>query len=190
MWELDNKEGRAPKDWCFQTVVLEKTLESFLESKEIKPVNLFLNIYIYFFFLITFFAIHWHESAMGIHVFPILNPPPTSLPLHPSGSSQCTSPEDPVSCSEPGLAIYFTYGSIHVSVLFSQIIPPSPSPTERKFRPKCKLCMRSRTKTKKVFVLTLFDFVIIKGEMVIAADISPYFIISALCIKTRFFSLL
>ena len=39
MWELDHKEGWASKNWCFQTVVLEKTLESPLESKEIKPVN-------------------------------------------------------------------------------------------------------------------------------------------------------
>ena len=39
MWELDHKEGWAPKNWCFQTVVLEKTLESLLDSKEIKPVN-------------------------------------------------------------------------------------------------------------------------------------------------------
>ena len=39
MWELDHKEGWAPKNWCFQTVVLEKTLESPLDSKEIKPVN-------------------------------------------------------------------------------------------------------------------------------------------------------
>ena len=38
MWELDHKEGWAPKNWCFQTVVLEKTLEN-LESKEIKLVN-------------------------------------------------------------------------------------------------------------------------------------------------------
>ena len=37
---LDNKEGTALKNWCFGTVVLEKTLESPLESKEIKPVNL------------------------------------------------------------------------------------------------------------------------------------------------------
>ena len=44
MWELDNKEGRAPKNWHFQTVVLEKTLESALESREIKPVNLFFLI--------------------------------------------------------------------------------------------------------------------------------------------------
>ena len=39
MWELDNKEGWALKNWYFQTVVLEKTLESPLDSKEIKPVN-------------------------------------------------------------------------------------------------------------------------------------------------------
>ena len=77
------------------------------------------------------FAIHQHESAMGIHMFPILNPrvPPTS-PYHPSGSSQCTSPEHPVSCIEPGLEIHFTYDIIHVSMPFSQIIPPLPSPTE------------------------------------------------------------
>ena len=39
MWELDHKEGWVPKSWCFQTVVLEKTLESLLDGKEIKPVN-------------------------------------------------------------------------------------------------------------------------------------------------------
>ena len=40
MWELDYKESWALKNWCFQTVMLGKTLESFLESKEIKIVNL------------------------------------------------------------------------------------------------------------------------------------------------------
>ena len=39
MWELDYKESWAPKNWCFGTVVLEKTLESPLDSKEIQPVN-------------------------------------------------------------------------------------------------------------------------------------------------------
>ena len=37
MWELDHKEGWVTKDWCFWTVVLEKTLESPLDCKEIKP---------------------------------------------------------------------------------------------------------------------------------------------------------
>ena len=39
MWELDHKESWAPKNWCFQIVWLEKTLESPLDCKEIKPVN-------------------------------------------------------------------------------------------------------------------------------------------------------
>ena len=39
MWELDHKEGWAPKNWCFLTVVLEKTLKSPLDCKEIKPVD-------------------------------------------------------------------------------------------------------------------------------------------------------
>ena len=39
MWELDHKQSWAPKNWCFWTVVLEKTLESPLDCKEIKPVN-------------------------------------------------------------------------------------------------------------------------------------------------------
>ena len=39
MWELDHKEGWIPKNWYFQIVVLEKTLESPLDSKEIKPIN-------------------------------------------------------------------------------------------------------------------------------------------------------
>ena len=40
MWELDNKEGWALKNWCFWTVVLEKTLEGPLDCKEIQPVHL------------------------------------------------------------------------------------------------------------------------------------------------------
>ena len=39
MWALDQKEGAQPKNWCFQIVVLEKTLESPLDCKEIKEVN-------------------------------------------------------------------------------------------------------------------------------------------------------
>ena len=57
-------------------------------------------------------------------------PPPS--PYHLSGSSQCTSPKHPVSCIEPRLVIHFIYDIIHVSMPFSQIIPPLPSPTESK----------------------------------------------------------
>ena len=39
MWELDDKENWAPKNWCFWTVVLEKILESLLDCKEIQPVQ-------------------------------------------------------------------------------------------------------------------------------------------------------
>ena len=69
-----------------------------------------------------------HGCACVLHPESPSNLPPP----HPSGSSQCTSPEHPVSCTEPGLEIYFTYGNVHVSMLFSQIILPSPSPMEFK----------------------------------------------------------
>ena len=86
------------------------------------------NLYFLFLFLFYFltlqycigFATYQHESATGIHVFPILNPPPSSWTLlpppspdHPSGLSQCTSPKHPVSCTKPGLATRFIYDIIH-----------------------------------------------------------------------------
>ena len=52
---------------------------------------------------------------------------PAPSPYHPSGLSQCTSPKHPVSCIEPGLATRFIHDILHVSMLFSQIFPPSPS---------------------------------------------------------------
>ena len=57
-----------------------------------------------------------------------LLPPPS--PYYPSGSSQCTSPKHPVSCIEPGLETHFIQDILHVSMPFSQIFPPSPSPIE------------------------------------------------------------
>ena len=92
-----------------------------------------------FFLLLSFtlqycigFAIHQHESATGVHVFPILNPLPPPSPYHLPGSSQGTSPKHPVSCIKHRLVIHFSYDIILVSMPFSQIIPPCPSPTESK----------------------------------------------------------
>jgi len=71
-----------------------------------------------------------HHPEPPSHLPPHPIPPPS--PSHPSGSSQCTSPEHPVSCTKPGPAIWFTYDNIHISTLPSQVTPPSPSPTESK----------------------------------------------------------
>ena len=111
------------------------------------PLNFFFFLVIlYLFFNLSFiyFLIFLHYNIVVVLPYVDMNPPwvymcspfwtplPPPCPSHPSGSSQCTSPEHPVSCIKPGLAIHFTYDIIHVSVPFSQIIPPSPSPTESK----------------------------------------------------------
>ena len=89
-----------------------------------------------FFFFVNFtlqycigFSMHWHESAMGLHEFPILNPPPTSLPMSSLWVAPVHQPQ--ASCIEPRLVICFLHDSIHVSMPFSQILT-SPSPTESK----------------------------------------------------------
>ena len=69
---------------------------------------------------------------MDLHVFSILNPPPTSLPVPSLWVIPVHQPQALVSCIPPGLVICFTLDNIHVSKLFSQIIPPSPSPIESK----------------------------------------------------------
>ena len=68
---------------------------------------------------------------------------PLPFPSHPSGLSKCTSPEHPVSCIKPGLLIYFTYSNIHVSMLFSQIIPPSPFPPQSPKVCSLHLCLKT-----------------------------------------------
>ena len=82
--------------------------------------------------IVVVFVIHWHELAMDLHVFPIPIPPPTSLPIPSLWVFPGHQPRALVSCIQPGLVICFTLDNIHVSMLFSQIIPPSPSPIESK----------------------------------------------------------
>ena len=79
------------------------------------------------------FAIHQLELAC---VPPILNPFPPPSPPYPSGLSQSTGFGCSASCIELVLVIYFTYDNIHISMLFSQIIPPLPSPTDSQQTPK------------------------------------------------------
>ena len=82
--------------------------------------------------IVVVFAIHWHESAMDSHVFLIPIPPPASLHIPSLWVIPVHQPWALVSCIQPGLAICFTLDNIHVLMLFSQIIPPLPSPTESK----------------------------------------------------------
>ena len=86
----------------------------------------------YLFLFVVDFVIHWNETAMGLHVFPIPIPPPTSLSIASLWVFPVHQVRALVSCIQPGLVICFTLGSIHVSMLFSWNIPPSPSPTESK----------------------------------------------------------
>ena len=88
--------------------------------------------FILFYFIVVVFAIQWHESAMDLHVFPIPIPPPASLPIPSLWVFPVHQSRAPVSCIQPGLGICFTLDNIQVSMLFSQIIPSSPSPIESK----------------------------------------------------------
>ena len=107
--------------------------------------QLFLKfVFIYFYFKKCIYLFILLYNIVLVLSYTDLNPPwvytcspswtplPNPSPSNPSGSSQCTSPEHPVSCIEPGLAIHFTYDNLHVSMPFSHIILPLPSPTESK----------------------------------------------------------
>ena len=69
---------------------------------------------------------------MDLHVFPFLIPPPASLSIPSLWVFPVHQPRALLSCIQLGLVICFTLDSIFVSMLFSQNIPPTPSPTESK----------------------------------------------------------
>ena len=104
----------------------------------------FFHFILFIFFLIFFKFYFIFKLYITVLVLPNIkmNPPqvymcspswtllPPPSPFHPSGSSQCTNPKHPVSCIEPGLATHFIHDILRVSMPFSQIFPPSPSPTD------------------------------------------------------------
>ena len=104
----------------------------------------FLCVFLVFFFVLffcfvfKFTILYWfcHISKWICHRYTCVpHPEPSSLLIPhtiPLGHPQCTSPKHLVSCIEPGPATRFIYDIIHVSMPFSQIIPPLPSPTESK----------------------------------------------------------
>ena len=107
---------------------------------------LFLNFIYFFIFLLIYFnwnlitlqycggfchTLTWIShgcTCVPPHPKPFSHHPPHPIPLGHASELALS----PVSCIELGLVIYFTYGNIPVSKLFSQIIPPSASPTESK----------------------------------------------------------
>ena len=137
--ESDPKEWRVDK-WDLAFVIMNfitvKTtqwwkemlyniLSSFSKEKAYQKTNT-TSFFFFLFYFLTLqycigFAVYQNESATGIHVFPILNPPPS--PYHPSGSSQCTSPKHPVLCIEPGLATFHTW----YFTCFNAILPNHPT---------------------------------------------------------------
>ena len=121
---MDCKESWAPKNWCF----------FFFSCCNI--IFLFACFKFYFIFKLYNIVLVLPNIEMNPPQVYMCSPSwtllPPPYPYHPSGSSQYTSSKHPVSCIEPGLATRSIYDVIRISMPFSQIIPPSPSPTESK----------------------------------------------------------
>ena len=95
-----------------------------------RPFFFFFNFYFYFVLLyntvlvLPYINMNPPRVYMSSQTWTPL-PPPT--PYHLSGSSLCTSPKHAVSCIKHRLPIHFLHDTIHISMPFSQIIPPYPS---------------------------------------------------------------
>ena len=96
---------------------------------------LFFNFYFYFILLYNTVLVLPYIDMNPPQVYKrsqTWTPLPLPSPLHLYGSSLCTSPKHAVSWIGHRLTIRFLHDNIHVSIPFSQIIPPSPSPYESK----------------------------------------------------------
>ena len=117
--------------------VSKKELTKFLGRWGEHVVRFFFSLFICLFLEANYFTIlYWfcHTLTWIRHRCTCVpHPePPSHLPHHPIPLGHPTTPEHPVSCIKPGLVIRFTYDNIHMSMPFSQINPPLPSPTESK----------------------------------------------------------
>ena len=129
---------KFPLKKIWNNLVCDSKFKWFQDKKNTWFLNINVFYFIYFIIIIIIFlfvvnsVIHWNEKALGSHVFPIPIPPPTSLPTRSLQVLPEHQVRELVSCIQPGPVICFTLDSIHVSMLFSWNIPPSPSPTESK----------------------------------------------------------
>ena len=126
-----------PRIWNFLTLLIWIKFSCFSQLGKFSKVPTFLFFFFFSWRLITLqycsgFCHTLKESAMDLYVFPIPIPSPTSL----STQSLWVFPVHQVwalvPCIQPGMVICFTLDNIHVLMLFSWNIPPSPSPTESK----------------------------------------------------------
>ena len=112
-------------------------------------------MFLFFFLILLYFtlhycigfAIHQHESATGVHEFPILNPPPTSLPI----PSLWVIPVHPISCIEHRLAFHF------LLYMFQCHSPKSPHPLPLPQSPKvCSIHLRLFCCLTYKVIITIF----------------------------------
>ena len=133
--------------WIIWPNILRNTLvwRSHKGSKTSINIHSSVCLFIFFAFVFSFIFISWRLITLqycssfchtltwishGFTCVPHPDPPPASLPIPSLWVFPVHQPWAPVSCIQPGLVICFTLDSILVSMLFSQNIPPSPSPTE------------------------------------------------------------
>ena len=129
------KWKQSPNHWS--TSELPKSLSLYFTFSSLTNhvpgwVSFFFSWRLITLYIVVVFVIHWHESAMDLHVFPIPIPPPTSFSTRSLWVFPVHQAPALVSCTQPELVICFTIDNICISMLLSRNIQSSPSPTESK----------------------------------------------------------